>query len=253
VDKLVVEKLVEQVELFDQELVEGVDDGGHHAGTVGLDRIEHLLDPDGLDLLGLLGGLDERLSVDIVVVLAHVLRQLSQQAQDVDALLQALARQVRRNYVNLQFVLRQDTHVLVGLEVVRGNRRHLVKNAAQVPADFFFHAYLLLKEINVSHHSVFFAVKDGGFEGVILGQVGDNGLMNLEPDVFFDPPADRLDDLVLKALEYLFLIVVDGDVGSLEMLDVPKHLEGIIEGHKEVVHLVGAFVVTHDHVEDERE
>ena len=37
VDELVKQEFVEDVELLDQELVEGVDDGSHHTDTVSLD------------------------------------------------------------------------------------------------------------------------------------------------------------------------------------------------------------------------
>lgn len=37
------------------------------------------------------------------------------------------------------------------------------------------------------------------------------------------------------------------------MLYVPKHVNRVVECHQEVVNLIWSFVVSHDHVEDERE
>jgi hypothetical protein len=68
VDELIVQEFVEPIQLFDQELVEILDDSSHHSDTVCLDRVKHLVDSDRLDLLGLNCRFDEDSSVDVVVV-----------------------------------------------------------------------------------------------------------------------------------------------------------------------------------------
>jgi hypothetical protein len=54
---------------------------------MGPDGVEHLLDTDGLDLLGPRRPLNEHLLVKIVVVLLHEGLSLSQEHHDVDTLL----------------------------------------------------------------------------------------------------------------------------------------------------------------------
>ena len=59
---------------------------------MGLDGEEHLLDADGLDLLGLYGRLDEHLGVDVVVVLRNKVAHVSQEEHNIDTLLKLLCR-----------------------------------------------------------------------------------------------------------------------------------------------------------------
>ena len=68
-NELVVQEFVEDVQLLDEEFVERVDYGTHDTDAVSLDGVEHLVDANSLDLFGLYSRLDERLRVQIVVVL----------------------------------------------------------------------------------------------------------------------------------------------------------------------------------------
>jgi hypothetical protein len=78
-DELIVEELIENIQLFNQKLVEGVDDCTHHSDSMGLDGVQHLVDTYRLDLLGLGRDLYENLCVNIVAVLAHEFAEVSQQ------------------------------------------------------------------------------------------------------------------------------------------------------------------------------
>jgi len=69
VNKLITQEFVEYVELFDQELVESVDDSSHNTNSMCFDRVKHLVDANSLDLLSFNGCFDEDLSVDVIIVL----------------------------------------------------------------------------------------------------------------------------------------------------------------------------------------
>jgi hypothetical protein len=73
VDELIVEELIENIQLVDQEDVEGVDNCAHDTHTVSLDGIEHLLDANRLDLLCLSCCFYEYLRVQVVIVLGYEL------------------------------------------------------------------------------------------------------------------------------------------------------------------------------------
>ena len=84
-----------------------------------LDGGEELANRDGLDLLGVLGDLNKYVGMQVVVVLGDILVDVSQEEQDVNTLLEGLTREVRGDDIHSEFLLRQDSHVLVGLPIVR--------------------------------------------------------------------------------------------------------------------------------------
>ena len=59
------------------------------------DRVEHLIDSDRPDLLGLLGLLDENLLMQVVAIVSHEYVRLLEQQHDIDTLIELLAWQVR--------------------------------------------------------------------------------------------------------------------------------------------------------------
>lgn len=69
------------------------------------DRVEHLIDADSPDLLGLLGFLYEHLLVQIVSILLHKDLSLLQQEHDIDALVELLGGQVRRHHSDTKLVV----------------------------------------------------------------------------------------------------------------------------------------------------
>ena len=85
--ELVVEELVEDVELLDQELVEGVDDGAHDTDAVSLDTVKHLIHSNCFDLSCFLCSLNELLRVDVIIVFRDEFSKLTQHLQNIDSLL----------------------------------------------------------------------------------------------------------------------------------------------------------------------
>lgn len=128
VDELIEQEFIEDVQLLDQELVESVDDGSHHTDSVSLDGVEHLVGADGFDLSSFLGRLHKDLSVDVVVILRDELAQLSQQLHNINTLLKLLGRKMRRHEVHLKLFFGKYTHMLVCLEVMRRQSRHLIED-----------------------------------------------------------------------------------------------------------------------------
>jgi len=130
VDELVEQELVEDVQLLDQELVKRVDDCAHHTDTVSLNRIKHLVGTNCFDLSGLLCRLNEDLSMDVVVILGNELSEFSQQLHNINTLLKLLGWKMRWNEVHLELLFGKYTHMLVCLEVVRRESRHLIEDTA---------------------------------------------------------------------------------------------------------------------------
>ena len=117
---------------------------------------------------------------------------------------------MRWDDVHLEPLLGQDTHMFVCLKVMRCQSRHLVEHTSEIVSHFFLDRNLLLKQINVTHHGVFLTIKHFVIfrKRVTLLQVGNDGLMNLEPDVFFNFSAHWLDNLVAECFVDFFLVVV---------------------------------------------
>lgn len=89
-DEIVIQELIEDIELLNEELIESVDNCAHDTNTMSLDRVVHLVDTNGLDLLGFKGGFDEDLGVKVVVVLWDELAKVSQKLKDIDTLFEGL-------------------------------------------------------------------------------------------------------------------------------------------------------------------
>ena len=95
-----------------------------------LDRIKHLVSTNSFYLSGLLCRLYEYLSMDIIVILGHELSELSQQLHNINTLLKLLRRKMRRYQVHLKLLFGKYTHMLVRLEVMRRQSRHLIEDTA---------------------------------------------------------------------------------------------------------------------------
>ena len=91
------------------------------------DGIKHLIDADGLELLGLSRFLNEYLLMEIIMILANVLLGFSQKTHDVYSLFELLAWQMASHDFDAELVVRNDPHVLISLEVVRGHSGHFVE------------------------------------------------------------------------------------------------------------------------------
>lgn len=61
-----------------------------------------------------------------------------------------------------------------------------------------------------------------------MSKARNDGLMNLQSDFLLDFAADWLDDFVREGFVNVFFVVVDSNIGLLEMLDVPEHEHWII-------------------------
>lgn len=62
--------------------------------------------------------------------------------------------------------------------------------------------------------------------------------MDLNPDFFLYFPADWLDYFIAKSFEYLFLVILDSNVRLSKVLDIPEHLQRVVECHQEIVELI---------------
>lgn len=151
-DKLIIQELIEDIQLLYKELVEGVDDCTHNSDSMSLDRVEHLVDTNGLDLLRLGCDLNKDLSMDVIAVFAHKFTQVSQELQDIDPLLQLLSWQVTLDDVHLELLLCKNSHMFISLEIMRCKCRHLIEDLTEVMLYLFFDTYLFLKQIEVRHH-----------------------------------------------------------------------------------------------------
>lgn len=77
VNELIIQEFVEDIQLFDQELIEGVDDCTHDTDTVGFYTIEHLINANGLDLSRFLRSFHKMLRVYIVIIFRYELAKLT--------------------------------------------------------------------------------------------------------------------------------------------------------------------------------
>ena len=89
--------------------------------------------------------LNEHLGMDVVTVFTHKLTQVSQELKDIDSLLKLLSWQMTLNDIHLELLFCENSHVLIGLEIVRCQRRHLVEDLTKVMFHLFFDTYLLLE------------------------------------------------------------------------------------------------------------
>ena len=144
-DELVIQELIKDIELLYQELVECVNDCSHHTDSMSLDRVEHLIYSYRLYLFCLSCDLNEHLGMDVVTVFTHKLTQVSQELKDIDSLLKLLSWQMTLNDIHLELLFCENSHVLIGLEIVRCQCRHLVEDLTKVMFYLFFDTYLLLE------------------------------------------------------------------------------------------------------------
>jgi|TARA_B110000285_G_scaffold224267_1_gene280892 hypothetical protein len=68
--------------------------------------------------------------MDVVVVLGHELSELSEQLHNINTLLKLLGWKMRRHEVHLELLFGEYTHMLVCLEVMRRESRHLIEDTA---------------------------------------------------------------------------------------------------------------------------
>jgi len=97
--------------------------------------------------------------VDVVVILRNKLAELSQQLHDVNTLLKLLGWKMRRYEVHLKLLFGEYTHMLVCLEVMRRQSRHLIEDTTKIMADFFLHTDLLFEKIHIAHVNIFIAIE----------------------------------------------------------------------------------------------
>lgn len=76
--------------------------------------------------------------------------------------------------------------------------------------------------------------------------------MDLNSDLFFNFPANWLDNFVCKCLINFSFVIIYSFIWLLQVLNIPKHIDWIAQGHQEVVQLVRPLAISHDHLEDER-
>jgi hypothetical protein len=76
-DELIIQEFVENIELFDQKLVESVNDSAHHSDSMGLNRVKHLIYANCLDLLSLGCSLNENLGVQVIIIFGDKLAEIS--------------------------------------------------------------------------------------------------------------------------------------------------------------------------------
>lgn len=143
--------------------------------------------------------------------------------------------------------------MLVCLEIVGMKGGHLVKGLSQCVLDLLFNTDTFLKQVYVTHRHVLKAVKWLLLVGVLLLQVRNKRLMNLQSDLFLYLPADRSDNFLIEAIENVSLVIVDDHIGLIHVLAIPEHLQRIVDGHAEIINLIGPLKITHDHFKDKWE
>jgi len=150
---------------------------------------------------------------------------------------------MRWNHIDTELLLGQDAHMLISLPIMRIERRHLIKDLAKVVLDFLWYRNSLLKEINIRHLSVNGPVLNGLSSRVSLLQVGNDDLMDLESQFFFDHLAHRCGYLFCECLIDLLFVIVDSDVWRFQVLDVDQHIKGVAECHGKEVQLIQSLLI----------
>ena len=158
-----------------------------------------------------------------------------------------------RHDLHVELLLGQLTHVLVSLEVVWSERAHLIEDTAQIVAHLLLHVDALFEQVDVRHHEELVAIEDLLACWVLLSQARDDSLRDLQTDFLLDLATNWFDYLCAERRVDLALVVVHRCIWRLQVLHVPQHLKRIVERQQEVVDLVRALDIAHDHVEDERE
>jgi hypothetical protein len=67
--------------------------------------------------------------------------------------------------------------------------------------------------------------------------------MNLQAEFFLNLFTNGSRDVLCEFLVDLFLVVIDGNKGCHQMLDVDQHVEGVAQRHEEVVQLIQPHLV----------
>ena len=73
--------------------------------------------------------------------------------------------------------------------------------------------------------------------------------MNLISQLLLSESANWMSHILCESLVDLTLIVVNGSLRVLQVLDIIKHVEGVLQGHEEVVHLIQAILIVDDLLE----
>ena len=136
---------------------------------------------------------------------------------------------------------------------MRRQRCHLVEYGAQVLLDLVAHIDLLLEEVDIVHPRVLGEVDDARLHWVDLVQVGYHDLMDLLSQLLLGQAADRVRHVLSKRLIDLLFVKVYCRLWILQMLDIVEHVEGVLQRHQEVVHLVEAMPVSDDLLEEQGE
>ena len=83
---------------------------------------------------------------------------------------------------------------------------------------------MLLKEVQVVHPRVLGQILDFLLEGIHLVQVGDHHLMDLVSKLILRQLANWGDHSLGEGVIDLLLVVVYGELGVLQVLDVVEHV-----------------------------
>ena len=179
------ELLAKVVQLLAHESIELFHHLSKDTNAMSADGIKHLIDADGLELLGLSRFLNEYLLMEIIMILANVLLGFTQKAHDVYSLFELLARQMTGHDFDAKLVVSNGPHVLISLEIVRRHSRHLIERRPQELFDLVAHVDLLFKQVQVVHSRVFREVCDQSLKWVDLVHVGYKYLVDAFSELSF--------------------------------------------------------------------
>jgi len=77
--------------------------------------------------------------------------------------------------------------------------------------------------------------------------------MDLLPELFLRQTTNRMGHVLREGLINLILVVVHSGLRVLQVLDIVEHVEGVLQGHQVVVHLIEPVFVRDDLLEEHRE
>jgi hypothetical protein len=114
--------------------------------------------------------------------------------------------------------------MFVGLEIMRMQRRHLVECLAESMLNFFSNADALFEKVNVACLQIFRTIESFFLIWILLSKTWNQCLMNLQTDFFFDLSGNGFQNSICECLVDVALVVIDSNVGLVEMSYVPEHI-----------------------------
>ena len=136
--------------------------------------------------------------------------------------------------------------MLISAKVMRCQCCHFVKHRAKVLLDLIAHVDLLFEQVQVVHSAVLGQISHPCRHWIDLIEVVDHNLMDLITQFFLGNAANRLGDILCEGIIDFFFVVVDRGLRVLQVTNVVKHVEGVTQGHQEVIHLVQTVSVSDD-------